>query len=476
MSTRGATVASTDFRRRTEGPDKGGTLKRKRWLVGVSVLAMVAMVAACGDDDDDSGSAATSATSASAAATTAAASATTAAAATTSAAGSTAASASATTAAGPPVTAPGIKDGKIIVGGVNQESAFGGLGDGAKARFDRFNKESGVNGLTIDFVGVRDDGGDTDRNNALAHELVEKDGVYAVVPTTPTFMQPAVGDYLKSKNVPYIGYGYAPVMCNDYAFAFNGCTVPGIAKTLSTGSIASLLPLLNKPPTDGSGVKIALVGRAESGGQLFTDSFQKIAEHLKMDVVYAKANVPGGGTADMQPFSDAIVATSPDIVQVITDFPSALALKAKMIAGGYKGIAADNAAYVPGLLESSAQAAAALEGTYVVTTYPTLLENTAFAKQMTTDLTGVTIKTGTVIGYLQAELFISLLEKVNPNFDKFAATVNAGTTITPADGGIPTKWPDFHTGGAPCTSVVKVENKAYKLVVPFACYEAFTPS
>jgi branched-chain amino acid transport system substrate-binding protein len=374
---------------------------------------------------------------------------------------------------GPVVTAPGIKDGKIIVGGVNQESAFAGLGDGAKARFDRFNEDGGIDGLTIDFVGVRDDGGDADRNTSLVHELVEKDGVYAVVPSTPTFMQPATGDYLVSKNIPYSGYGYAPVMCTTHAYPFNGCSVPGIATETSTGSLASLLPLLDKDPTDGSGVKVAIAGRAEAGGQLFTDQFVSIAEHLGMEVVYAKANVPGGGTADMQPFADDIMSNDPDIVQLVTDFPSALALKAKLVQNGFDGIVADNAAYVPGLLENSPQAAAALEGTYVVTAYPTLLEDSAFAKQMAADLEGVKIQSGTIVGYLQAELFIGLLEEASPNYDKFIETINAGVDIEPDEGGIPTRWPDNQTHGAPCTSVVKVENKQYVLAVPFGCYETF---
>jgi branched-chain amino acid transport system substrate-binding protein len=376
------------------------------------------------------------------------------------------------TSAGPITDVPGIKDGKIIVGGVNQENAFAGLGDGAKARFDRFNAEGGIDGLTIDYVGVRDDGGDADRDTSLVKELVEKDDVYAIVPSTPTNMQPATGDYLASKNVPYFGYGYAPVMCTDYAFAFNGCTVPGIAKTQNTGSVASLLPLLNKDPTDGAGVKIAIAGRAEAGGQDYVNVFKGVSEHVGMDVVYAEANVPSGGTADMQPFADAIIASKPDMVQLVTDFPSALALKYKLLASGYEGIVADNAAYVPGLLDQSAQAAAALEGTYVVTTYPTPLESSDFAKQMLKDLDGVQIQSGTIIGYLEAELFIDLLQKVAPNFATFTATVNKGVTITPADGGLPTQWPEFHSGGAPCNSVVKIENKQYLLKVPFACYDS----
>jgi ABC-type branched-subunit amino acid transport system substrate-binding protein len=175
----------------------------------------------------------------------------------------------------------------------------------------------------------------------------------------------------------------------------------------------------------------------------------------------------------MQPFADEIMSENPDIVQLVTDFPSALALKAKLVQNGFDGIVADNAAYVPGLLENSPQAAAALEGTYVVTAYPTLLEESAFAKQMAADLQGVKIQSGTIVGYLQAELFVDMLEKVSPNYDKFVETMNANVAVEPVEGGIPTEWPGNQSHGAPCTSVVKVENKQYVLAVPFGCYETF---
>jgi ABC-type branched-subunit amino acid transport system substrate-binding protein len=416
----------------------------KKRLVG-ALLAAAVVLAACGDDGDSTDTA-----------------------------GGAPGTTEAPSSGGPVAEANGIRDGKIYIGGVNQESAFAGIGEGAKARFDRFNEEGGIDGLEIEFLGSRDDGGDTDRNGALVRELVEKDKVFAILPSTPTYLQPATGDYLASKNVPYFGYGYAPVMCQDYAFAFNGCTVPGVAKTANSGNVASLLPLLDKDPTDGSGTKIALAGRAETGGDIYTDIFASISKELGMDVVYAEAKVPGGGTADMQPFADKIISSNPDIVQVITDFPSALALKAKLVQNGYKGIVADNVAYVPGLLDASPQAAAALEGTYVVTTYPTLLEDSPFAQQMKKDLEGVEIKSGTILGYLQADLFVSMLEKVSPNYDKFVETINGGVDIEPLKGGLPTKWPAFHNEGAPCNSVVKIENKKYVLSVPFDCYEALS--
>jgi ABC-type branched-subunit amino acid transport system substrate-binding protein len=425
---------------------------RKKLLALLAVVAIAA--AACGDDDDSTSSSDTTAAPAGESTTT-----------------------QGDGGGSEPVIegVRGIEDGKIIVGGVNQESAFGGLGDGAKARFDRFNEEGGIDGLTIEFLGVRDDGGDMDRNTSLVRELVEQDEVYAVIPSTPTYLSPATGDYLVSKNVPYFGFGYAPVMCTTHAFAFNGCTVPGVSTEYGTSNTAALLPILGKDPTDGTGVKVAIAGRAESGGDIFTNVFVETAEQLNMDVVYAKANVPGGGTADMQPFVDAIMAEDPDIVQIVTDFPSALALKAKLVQNGYDGLAVDYAAYVPGLLQSSPQAAAALEGTYVSTTYPSLLEDSAFVKQMTEDLEGVTVTNGAIVGYFQAELFIQMLEKVSPNYDKFVETINAGVDIEPTEGGIPTSWPKFHTQGAPCNSIVKVEEKQYVLATPFDCYETFVP-
>jgi len=436
-------------------------MMRIKWAVPVVALGLLA--AACGDDGGTTKAASTTTASTTGASA--------------SGASASGASGSTTTVAAKPVLAPGIKNNKITVGGVNQETAFGGAGDGAKARFDRFNKEGGINGLTIDFLGSRDDGGDADRNSSLVKELVEKDGVYAIVPSTPTYMQPATGDYLKSKSIPYFTYGYAPVACNnDYGFAWNGCTVPGVAKELSTGNLAPLITAAGK--TSGTGLNIAIAGRAESGGQLFTDAFVKVATKLGMNVVYAESKVPGGGTADMTPFADAIMAKKPDIVDLVTDFPSALALKAKLVASGYKGIIADNAAYVPGLLDSSPAAAAALEATYVVTTYPTLLETSDFAKQMQADFTAsniTKIQSGTLIGYVEADLFVEMLKLVNPNFDKFATTINAGTKTTPKTGGVPTEWPKFHSSGATCNSAVKIESKAYKLAVPLKCYDSFVP-
>ena len=90
------------------------------------------------------------------------------------------------------------------------------------------------------------------------------------------------------------------------------------------------------------------------------------------------------------------------------------------------------------------------------------------------DSAGVTkIQSGTIIGYLQADLFVEMLKKASPDYSKLVEKMNGGVKITPADGGIPTEWPKFHTEGAPCTSVVKVESKTYKLAAPYACYEAF---
>jgi hypothetical protein len=53
-----------------------------------------------------------------------------------------------------------------------------------------------------------------------------------------------------------------------------------------------------------------------------------------------------------------------------TDFATAIKLKAAIIAGGYKGTVYDYTTYIPGLLESSKDTAAALEGGYSNTQFP----------------------------------------------------------------------------------------------------------
>ena len=150
-------------------------------LGGMAIAGLLA--SACGDDGKSTAAVTTTkatSTGSTAATTTAAAAAT----------GATAATAACDTAK------PSIK-----VGGVAQVANFGGMEDGIKARIERENKTC-IQGRKIEFVGLKDDGSDAQKNLDLNKAAVETDKVFAMI-NTSAVMLPQTTNYLADKKVPY---------------------------------------------------------------------------------------------------------------------------------------------------------------------------------------------------------------------------------------------------------------------------------
>jgi len=109
--------------------------------------------------------------------------------------------------------ATGVGPDVIRVGGIAAIS--GPLGDqwspafqGAKAYFDMVNSAGGVHGRRIELVAELDDQTDPSSDIAAARQLVEKDGVFAVIPVaTPVF---SGGRYLAQHDVPTFGWNVNP--------------------------------------------------------------------------------------------------------------------------------------------------------------------------------------------------------------------------------------------------------------------------
>lgn len=445
-------------RRRTAG----------RLIAALIALSMVA--AACGDDDDDddgSDAAAESTTTAPPAGTGDT---------TTTAAvvgGDETTTDETTTTAGAPVEVRGLEDGVLTVGGISQPAQWVGIDDGMNARIARFNAEGGIQGITeIENLGIRDDGADADRSLALIRELVQQDNVFAVLPITPTATPPSAGDFLAEERVPFLGSGYAPVLCNnDYGFAYNGCAVPGINEAPNEVAIEIFAEIAGTDSLDG--VKFAVTASADSTGPLFGDYYGEFLSGAGAEVVYNEANVPAGAT-DMQPFVDAITASDPDIVIMVLGFAETLGLKAAMVANGFDGSLVDFATYVPGLLEQAPAIGTTLKSTYSLATSPILEEDTPYVAQMKADFEAAGLEFtgfGSAQGYLAADLFIQMLEAVAPNYDRFAEIINEGFTSAPADGGIVATFPEFHTAAPSCGGLVRVEGGAYSVISGFRCSE-----
>ncbi|MEO5842744.1 MAG: ABC transporter substrate-binding protein [Acidimicrobiales bacterium] len=427
--------------------------------MAVTVAAVGLIAAACGDSGSDS---ATTTTAKSATAATAATAAT-----------------GATTAAACDTSKPSIK-----IGGVAQVANFGGIEDGINARIARENKTC-IQGRRLEFVGMKDDASDPQKNLDLNKSLVESDKVFALI-NTSAVMLPQTTNYLADKKVPYFGWGFMPGFCGaaSWGYGFNGClsgyafdksktvTVPG-AK-LNSSLLDPIAEIVKKDPDKMSIVYFNSDDDAGKAGDLqYTALFKNVLD---------KQFVPTKGVTDFTQYVNIVKAKSPDAVMLSTDFATAVKLKAAIIAGGYKGIVYDYTTYVPGLLDASKDTAAALEGGYSNTQIPPSEDGKAGTAQIAADLKAIGkaefVTLGGSVGYWSTDLMIQMLKAISGDItaDNFRKVAEAGFTYKPVDGGIgEIKYPDGHFNPAPCAAIVQVKGGKYVSAVPFKCYKLIDP-
>jgi ABC-type branched-subunit amino acid transport system substrate-binding protein len=430
-----------------------------RWLAPLALLGLFG--AACGDD---SATGASTATTAAPAATTTVA-------------------ASGATGAG---TACDASKPTIKVGGLGQAQFFPGMDDGIRARLERENKTC-IQGRKLEFVGLKDDASDAQKNLDLAKGLVESDKVFAIITTSAVLLQQTT-NYLDGRKVPYFGWGFMPGFCgkDSWGYGFNGClsgysfdqlkavSVPG-AKINS--SLIDPVATLVKKAND----KFSIVifnsddDSGHAGDVGYTAMFNK-------DQVLDKRFVPTQGVTDYTQYVNIVKDKKPDAVMLSTDFATAIKLKAAIVQSGYTGIVYDYTTYVPGLLDASKDTAAALEGGYSNTQFPIAEEGKIGTKQIADDLTAIGkppfVTQGASIGYWSSDLMIQMLKSISGDItpDNFRKVAEGGFTYKTVDGGIgEIKYPEGHFNAAPCSGMVQVKAGKYVPVVPFKCYTLLEP-
>ncbi len=134
------------------------------WLVLIAVLALVP--AACGRDDEGGGGG-----------------------------------------GGGAASDPGITDKEVKLGGSypfsGPASAYGIIGEGAKAHFAYINAKGGVGGRKIDFKTI-DDGYEPPRALQNVKRLIQQDKVFALFNTLGTPNNLAIWDYVNQQKVPHL--------------------------------------------------------------------------------------------------------------------------------------------------------------------------------------------------------------------------------------------------------------------------------
>jgi ABC-type branched-subunit amino acid transport system substrate-binding protein len=420
-------------------------IRARRVLAGLACLGL--LVAACGDDDDGDTTATTAAPDDDAT----------------------------TTTGGDAVEEP--TGDPIVVGGVAQLQFYEGVDIGAEARFERANREGGVNGRPIEFLGVQDDGADAQRNTTLVRSLVQQEDVFAVVPITSDTFPAASSDFLAENHVPYVGWGVNPGFCGGapYGFAFSGCLLnPDVVNS-------SLVdPVLEASGIDMSDIKVAIQAGDNPQGHGGNDLYEAIIEDRGAQVVYKQADLPPvDAPTSYAPWVQAIMDSDPNIVYLSTNFPNEVGLAGALRAAGYEGLTVGFTTYAPGLLQDQPNVASAIEGHLINVQLPPQESDSPAIEQLQEDLDAIGADTaatfGVSQGYWQADLFIQMLEAAPDaaSGEELVDTLNEGFEYrSELEGGSgDLSFPDNHDISAPCAALVRVEGGEYVVDQPYTCYE-----
>lgn len=393
---------------------------------------------------------------------------------------------SGTTAGGSASAACDSSKPSIKVGGITQAANFPGMEDGARARIERENKTC-IQGRKIEWVGLKDDASDPQKNLDAAKGLVESDKVFAVLATSAVLL-PQTSDYLTQKKVPFFGWGFMPGFCgkDTWGYGFNGClsgyafdqekvvSVPGAKMNAALRDPVGTL--LKKDPDK---YTLVIFNADDDSGHAGDIGYSAV---FKKEQVLGKAFVPTQGVTDFTQYVNLVKDKKPDAVMISTDFTTAIKLKAAIIQSGYTGVVYDYTTYIPGLLDASKDTAAALEGGYSNSQLPISEENRAGTQQIATDLQAIGktpfVTQGGQIGYWSADVLIQMLKAIQGDItpDNFRKMAEAGFTYKTVDGGIgEIKYPDGHFNAAPCAGMVQVKGGKYVSAVPFKCYSLLDP-
>jgi hypothetical protein len=362
----------------------------------------------------------------------------------------------------------GVTPTTVKVGGIGQSFVYGGADIGARARFQRANDSGGVNGRTIDYAGVQDDRGDGATGMTDAQNLVERGGVFAVVPVVTPDLQ--ASSYLVSQKVPYFGWALSSNFCgNRYGFGFTGCPVP-------ENATSNAWPLLvSKVFQNGSTNRaVAIVAEDTPSGRYDVATLSAAAKNVKFRVAYAKTSLATPATPDYDAVAKEVITsnrgTIPDAVFVVGGPSNVYGMQQALSANGYLGLFTNQIEYAPNLV------APAVSTVVYTQTAPTETASTNPAmKQLVDDVHKIApdqpIDQGVIAGYWSADLFLAALKKAGKNLTSAALVKAANRTFTyevPDTVG-PTTFPAAHAVPTPCGALVTSDGSAYSVKVPYTC-------
>lgn len=366
----------------------------------------------------------------------------------------------------------GVTDTTVRVAGLGDAALYGDAAAGARARFERANRDGELpGGRTIEFVRFADDKSDAALDEAEARTLVETDQVFAIVPVvTPAF---GANRLLDREQVPVVGWGIAPGFCgNDYAFGFNGCPFP--PKDVA-GNVWG--ELVERYLQDAPGkLQAAIVADDDAAGARNLETVAAAAEDVGLEVVYAEQSVPAAGVPDATPVATEIMTADdggpPDVVFLTGVFPNVIAISGKLRELGYQGLLTNAIGYDPRLV--SVQAGATALAAFAP--FESAPDN-ATMQRLTDDVRAIqpdaALTPQLAAGYFSADLFVRMARKTGKRLtpERFLEVANDDFTWRMKATAGPTTFPNGHEVPTPCGSLVLSDGTAFSVAVPYRCGE-----
>ncbi len=389
----------------------------------------------------------------------------------------------------------GVTSSQIIIGGDGTETLAGGPSPyagsslGAEARYARANREGGIYGRQIKYVGLLDDADSPTTLLDNMRNLVLNKHVFAVSPVVS--LANLDSTFLTSSQVPFVGWAISPSWCfTPYGFGMNGCEEnPAVADTTTAGLIASYisghLPTADGSQKGGTGHSYALPFTDSQHAGLVIDN--AAAKATGFNICYSEANLPSTPVTDFSPYASAVMSAcgknGPDVLFGGFELPAEQASFMQQLRSlGWKGFDGF-IAYAPEEL-ASPQLASAFQGSLMSSDGIALPESGgAWVTQVKSDLAAIghanaTLSYGLLLGYASADLMVSMLKQTG--VDLTPATFNQKVNGNWTYPGIPgfvgaAPWPLDHTQDTPCGMAEKVDNGKLVPAVPFSCYQNINP-
>jgi ABC-type branched-subunit amino acid transport system substrate-binding protein len=380
-----------------------------------------------------------------------------------------------------PADAASAASSTIIIGGQGDLSAFPGIAAGFQARIARFNRDGGLGGRKIKFLGVLDDNETPSTSAMHTQQLVLDDHVFADAPFESEVCESGQGKLLAENQTPFVGlgvcgawsptnrWGYAPV---GYLANPNVQTNEGDKQIIDVTQKALHLSAPSK-------VKLALIGIDDPNTQAVVSALTGVAKGLGATVVYSKGSIPLTAT-NYVPYVQAILNSQANSVFEVLGPAGAIGLAAALKDANFTGVVANTVAYFPGQLAKSPSEESALQGTYVTSSWPVEENNSPASRQEIKDLEAIgqtNLGFGSSAGYWDADMLIEMLQATAAKYgaanvtpSKVQQVASHFTYVTQLKGGIcPVSYPkSFNAPGLGYTTV-QVRGSAYIEQIPLTC-------